>query len=342
LSAIDLTSLGWDDYFADQFIPYAETHQPGRVARVDRGAVTALTSTGPIRAAVDPDQQPTVGDWVALADEPPCVDAVLPRRSAIARGSATGTSTSQVLAANVDVVFVALPLATPKLGLVERLITLVWESGATPVVLLTKADLAPDSDAVVADVAASAPGVDVSPISSLTGDGIEAITSYIGGARTVAILGQSGVGKSTLVNRLVGAEVLSTGAIRDDGKGRHTTTHRELVPLPTGGVLIDTPGLRGVALTDAEEGLAQTFADIEDLTEHCYFADCAHETEPGCAVLAALSDGSLAQRRYDSWRKLLREARWMASRTDARLAAEQRRKWKIVTKEVRRSGRTRR
>jgi ribosome biogenesis GTPase len=341
LSAIDLTSLGWDDYFARSFTPYAETHTPGRVARVDRGAVTALTATGPVRAAVDPDQQPTVGDWVALADEPPSVDALLPRRSAITRGSAAGTSTTQVLAANVDVVFVALTLTTPKLGLVERLVTLVWESGATPVVLLTKADLAPGSDTVVADVAASVPGVDVHPISSLTGDGIGAIASYIGTTRTIAVLGQSGVGKSTLVNRLVGADVLSTGAIRDDGKGRHTTTHRELVPLPTGGVLIDTPGLRGVALTDAAGGLERTFADVEQLTEQCYFTDCAHQTEPGCAVLAALSDGSLAQRRFDSWHKLRREAHWMATRTDARLAAEQRRKWKVVHKEVRRSGRIR-
>jgi ribosome biogenesis GTPase len=269
------------------------------------------------------------------------VDVVLPRRTAISRGSASGTSTTQVLAANVDTVFIALPLTRSKIGLVERLVTLVWESGATPVVLLTKADLSPDPSAVITETTAAAPGVDVHPVSSVTGDGLEELSAYVGFGRTIAIVGQSGVGKSTLVNCLVGAEVLSTGAVRDDGKGRHTTTHRELVPLPTGGVLIDTPGLRGVALIDAEEGLERTFADVEELTDNCYFTDCSHETEPGCAVLAALSDGTLAQRRYDSWRKLRREARWMASRTDARLASEQRRKWKVVTKEMRRSGRTR-
>ena len=335
MASIDLASLGWDDDFALAFAPYAETHEPGRVARVDRGAVTALTASGPCRAAIDPDLSPTVGDWVALADEPPCVDVVLPRRTAIARGSATGTSTLHVLAANVDTVFVALPLTKSKLGLVERLVTLVWESGATPVVLLTKADLSPDPSAVITETTAAAPGVDVHPVSAITGDGLEELSAYVGFGRTIAVVGQSGVGKSTLVNRLVGAEVLSTGAIREDGKGRHTTTHRELVPLPTGGMLIDTPGLRGVALVDAEDGLAQTFADVEDLTDNCYFSDCAHASEPGCAVLAAVSGGSLAQRRYDSWCKLRREAAWMASRTDARLAAEQRRKWKAISKSQR-------
>jgi ribosome biogenesis GTPase len=332
---MDLASLGWDDHFATAFHPYADTHQPARVARVDRGVLTLLTATGPCRAAIDHGLDATVGDWVAVADEPPCVDLVLPRRTAIARGSAAGTSTTQVLAANVDTVFVALPLTRPKAGLIERLVTVVWESGATPVVLLTKADLADDPAATITEATLAAPGVDVHAISSVRGDGLESLDAYAVAGRTLAIIGQSGVGKSTLVNRLVGAEVLATGDVRDDGKGRHTTTHRELVLLPAGGVLIDTPGLRGVALTDAADGLERTFSDIDEFTSLCYFADCAHQSEPGCAVLAAISDGTLPQRRYDSWQRLLREARWMATRSDARLASEQRRKWKLISKSQR-------
>jgi ribosome biogenesis GTPase len=339
LSSIDLPSIGWDEYFSHAFTSYAETHRPGRVACVDRGAVGVLTHDGPCRALVASSYDATVGDWVALTDYelgPSRVDAVLPRRTAIVRGAVTGHSTGQILAANVDTVFAALPLTTePKLGLVERLVTLGWDSGATPVVVLTKADAASAPDDVIATATASAPGVDVYPVSVRTGEGLDQLAPYVAHGRTVALIGQSGVGKSTLINSLVGAEVLATRDIRADGKGRHTTVRRELVTLATGGVLIDTPGLRGVALCDAEAGLEQTFADVEALTGNCYFADCAHGNEPGCAVIAALSDGSLPLRRYESWQKLKREARWMASRTDARLRAEERRRWKIRAKQAR-------
>ncbi len=332
MASIDLSSLGWDG-FATHFQPYARTHRPARVSRVDRGAVSVLTSDGPCRALVGPDTDVTVGDWVALVDYeigPSRVDAVLPRRTTLARASVTGESRNQLLAANVDTVFVAIPLtAAPKLGLVERIVTLVWDSGATPVLVLTKADAAKVDPIVV-------PGVDSHVVSAHTGEGLDALQRYVGPGLTVAILGQSGVGKSTLVNRLVGADVLATRDIRDDGKGRHTTVRRELVPLPTGGVLIDTPGLRGVAISDANDGLEKTFADIEDLVGNCYFNDCAHHAEPGCAVLAALSDGSLPLRRYESWQRLQREARWMASRTDARLRAERLREWKVRARAARR------
>jgi ribosome biogenesis GTPase / thiamine phosphate phosphatase len=228
----------------------------------------------------------------------------------------------------------------PKPGMVERLVALAWDSGATPLVVVTKADLTPETDAIVADLAEAAPGVDVIAVSALDGDGMVALQPYLAAGRTLCLVGKSGAGKSTLANALLGQEQFATGDVRRDGKGRHTTTHRELVVLPGGGgVLLDTPGLRGAGLWVSDEGLDRTFADVEELVELCRFADCVHETEPGCAVLAAVDDGRLTQRRLDSWRKLQREARWMASRNDARLRAEHRRQWKIVTMEMRRSGR---
>jgi ribosome biogenesis GTPase len=224
-----------------------------------------------------------------------------------------------------------------KLGLVERFVALGWESGAAPVVLLTKCDLVDDAEILRSEVAASTPGADVHAVSAHTGDGIELLCAYAAPGRTVAFLGQSGVGKSTLVNALTGEEAMATRQIRGDGKGRHTTTHRELVRVPGGGVLIDTPGLRGIQLYDADDGLDRAFADVEELGRTCRFNDCGHRTEPGCAVLAAVSGGELTQRRLDSWRKLRREAAWLAARTDARLRAERTREWKVIHMGARRA-----
>jgi ribosome biogenesis GTPase len=245
-----------------------------------------------------------------------------------------------VLAANIDSVFVTVPITNAtRLGLVDRFVTLVWESGATPVVLLTKSDLVDDPERIRGVVADQSPGADVHTVSALNGDGLDRLDAYAAPGRTVAFLGQSGVGKSTLVNALAGEETMVTAAIRGDGKGRHTTTHRELIPIEGGGVLIDTPGLRGVALHDVDDGLERTFADVEELTTACRFNDCEHRTEPGCAVLAAVSTGALTQRRLDSWRKLRREAAWMARRTDVRLRQEHARQWKLIHLESRRARR---
>ena len=264
-------------------------------------------------------------------DGRPTVAALLPRRTAIVRSSASRDSRGQVLAANVDTVAVTVPLAAgPDLGRVERLLALAFESGARPVVVLTKADRAPGAAAdAEAEAASVSPGVDVVSCSAATGDGVDAVRAVLAG--TVVLVGPSGAGKSTLGNALLGTEALATGSVRErDGKGRHTTVRRELLPLPGGGVLIDTPGLRGVGLFDASDGLQEVFADIEDLAAACRFGDCAHRTEPGCAVLAAIEDGTLPSRRLASYRRLQRENDWIASRSDARLRAERNDRWKAA------------
>lgn len=336
-----LVSYGWTEDLEHSFAPHRESGLiPGRVAAVDRGRCDVITENGPLKAdtapltGADPLAAPCTGDWVAVrAGEHPAVTALLPRRTAIVRASAGRDSHGQVLAANVDTIAITVSLETEvDLGRLERLLALAWESGARPVVVLTKADHVTDPavlDAEIADVAAAAPGADVVTVSSLTGDGVDVVAAVLTG--TVVLVGQSGAGKSTLGNALLGEERLATGEVRAaDGKGRHTTVRRELLPLPSGGVLIDTPGLRGVGLYDAEEGLQQTFAEIEELAADCRFGDCAHDSEPGCAVRAAIEDGVLPQRRLDSYRKLLRENEWIASRSDARLRAERTNQWKVI------------
>ena len=316
---------------------------PAVLTRVDKTLYDVLTPDGPLRVpalppSADPRDAPTVGDQLALLDGH--VVQVLPRRSLLVRGTARGTSVGQPLAANVDHVLVCLGLSGPlPLRRLERLLTLAWESGATPVVVLTKADLCDDLDKAVREVLPHAPGVDVITVSAAVGD-VAALAPYASG--TLVLLGASGAGKSTVVNALMGSEVMATSEIRDvDGKGRHTTTHRELLLLPTGGVVLDTPGLRGVALHAADEGLSLAFSDVEELASACRFADCAHVGEPGCAVLASVEAGDLGQDRVDSWRKLQRELAFQARRTDARLRAEEAKKWKAISKQQRQAYRAR-
>ncbi|MFC6086244.1 ribosome small subunit-dependent GTPase A [Sphaerisporangium aureirubrum] len=355
----ELSSLGWRDSLAAD-LPGGAV--PARVARVDRGAADVITTDGhqPAQyaarlrraAAEDPVALPCVGDWAALTWLPEGryeLETILPRRTALVRGGVSrgsrgglsGDSQGQVLAANIDVVFVAEPAMHgddfADLGRVERLLALAWESGARPVVVITKADLMGEHlPSLLDDVAAAAPGVDLHAVSAVTGEGVAEVREHLGGSGTAVVLGPSGAGKSTMVNALAGAEVMETQQVRaGDGRGRHTTVHRELVTLPGGGLIIDTPGIRRVGMYEMTQGVDMVFSDIEDLSEHCRFADCAHETEPGCAVLAAVEDGELPERRLASWRKLQREAAWMARRGDARLRAEETRKWKIIHKSVR-------
>ena len=256
------------------------------------------------------------------------VEQVLPRRTAVVRATAGEQSHGQVLCANVDLaaVVVALhPLPVP--ARVDRLLSLAWGSGARPLVVLTKDDVVSDGEQVAEDLAAELPDVEVLRTSTVTGLGIDRLAALVAGGLTLALLGLSGHGKSSLVNALVGTEVLGTRAIRDDGRGRHTSVRRELVVLPGGGAVIDTPGLRGIGLID-EGGLAGAFADVVALAAGCRFRDCTHRSEPGCAVNAALEDGTLSRRRYESWRMLLREADAMAARKTARLRGEQNRERK--------------
>ncbi len=339
---VGLAALGWSEAWAEVFVTSAgQGARPARVVRAERGAVVVDDGHAESLVGAELIAGATTGDWVALADDGSAV-ALLPRRTSVRRAEASGRSHEQVLAANVDCVAVVVSLAlTPDLGRLERLISLAWVSGAVPMVLLTKADLVSDAADVLDDVSAAAPGVDVLVVSAATGQGLDALQPHLSPGRTVVLLGQSGVGKSTLVNALVGADILATGAVGVTGKGRHVTSSRELVRLPTGAVLLDTPGLRGVGLIGAEEGVDATFPEIEELAGQCRFGDCAHVAEPGCAVLEAVESGDLAPRRLESWRKLGREAAWMARRGDARLMAEERKKWKQIHASVRRSGSTR-
>lgn len=308
-----------------------------RLARVDRSAYDVLTDTGHLRLAAlpaprDPLDAPTVGDWLAITVD--AVHSVLPRRTLLARGASSGTSTAQPLAANVDVVLICAALTgSPPLRRIERLLTLSWESGAMPVVVLTKADLCADPQAAIRAVLPHAPGADVIAVSAATGD-LAAMDRYVVEGATLALLGTSGAGKSTLVNALAGASVMATGGVRDvDGKGRHTTSHRELIVLPSRAVVIDTPGLRGVALHGAaDEGLSRAFSEVEELASACRFADCGHNGEPGCAIAASVEAGDIAPERVDSWRRLQRELAFQARRGDARLRAEERQKWKAISK----------
>jgi ribosome biogenesis GTPase len=354
---LDLPALGWDGHFQAQFKPYAHTgHCPARVSRVDRGVCTVLGATGAQRASIggallaaaahDPARLPCAGDWVVVRcwpDERTTIDAVLPRRTSLVRSSAGAQATAQILAANVDVAAVVASLdPEPDVGMIERLLALAWASGARPLVVLTKADLAPDPDAIARDVAECAPGVAVLAVSATTGAGLDHVRALARPGRTVGLLGASGSGKSTLVNALAGAVVMGTQEIRrSDGRGRHTTTFRALVPLPGGGVVLDTPGIRSVGLTGyaaGEVGLDQTFSDVDGLAAACRFGDCSHTDEPGCAVLAALAVGDLTARRLASWRKLHREIAYETRRQDVRAAAADRRGWQRRADRIRGTG----
>lgn len=338
-----LVPYGWTEAVAAEYMPLIDPDcVPARVVRMDRGECDVVTPTGPARAMCPRSDSEVsglcTGDWVSV-DAHSYVRALLPRRSAITRSAVSGRSESQILAANVDTVLICTAAdGDVDLGRIERLLALAWESDAQPVVVLTKADAA--ENVPLDEVRVVAPGATVLAVSATAQTGLDVLTALLDG--TVALLGPSGAGKSTLANALLGAEVFATNAVRvADKKGRHTTVHRELRPLPGGGTLIDTPGLRGVGLWDAAEGIGRTFSDIEELAARCRFTDCAHETEPGCAVREAVESGGLTRRRVDSYRKLARENAWMAARTDKRLRAERERMWRDVTKQQRRMYRER-
>lgn len=332
---IDVSLLGWTGE-RDAELPAGCA--PGRVARVDRGRLSVLTADGELRAhpaaALLDGTGPAVGDWVALRGE--LAVAVLPRRTAFTRVVAGRTSAEQVVAANLDLVLVVDALTTaPRLRRLERYLAVAWGSGATPVVVLTKADLCEDVPAALLAVAQDTVGVDVLPVSSVTGEGLGAVRALLDPGRTAAVVGPSGVGKSSLANALAGTEVAATREVRaGDGRGRHATTARELHLLPGGGLLVDTPGMRELGLVD-DAGVDTTYADVTEPATACRFRDCAHRTEPGCAVTAAIDDGRLDPARLTAWRKLQAEAHRQALRSDARARAAEHARTRASARAVR-------
>jgi ribosome biogenesis GTPase len=331
-----LHRLGWDDGWEAAFAEHrAAGLIPARVAVQHRGAYDLLVEGGELRAPAAPrlardEELPAVGDWVAVDTERVEISAVLPRRTLLSRKEVLHAAREQVLAANVDVAFLVQGLPhdfNPRR--LERYLAMAWESGAQPVVLLTKTDLVDDVQPFLDDVETVTLGAcPVVALSAVAGEHVDDVRPFLDGNRTAVLLGSSGVGKSTLVNTLAGEELLATREVReDDHRGRHTTSHRELLLLPGGGVILDTPGMRELQLWDAD--LGQAFTDVEEIAAQCRFSDCAHGSEPGCAVRAALADGTLAHERWQSYVKLQRELEAVEARRNVLLRRERVREYKI-------------
>ncbi|HET7704419.1 MAG TPA: ribosome small subunit-dependent GTPase A [Candidatus Limnocylindrales bacterium] len=344
-----LEAFGYTPELATAFTPHAALgREPARAVAEDRGSYDVVAASGERRAAIsgrfrheaagDPSAYPAVGDWLVIertSAGDTTIHALLPRRTALIRQAPGKRTEAQVVGANLDTVFVVASLnADLNLRRLERYVAAAWESGAEPVVLLSKADLGGDAEAARLTVAGVAAGASVVVVSSFDGRGVDEVRARIGAGRTVAFVGSSGVGKSTLLNRLAGEERAAVREIReDDARGRHTTTRRQLHLLPGGGLILDTPGMRELALWDAD-GLDQSFTDIDAIAERCRFTNCRHNGEPGCAIAASVADGSLAEDRLAGWQKLVREAHHHERRVDALARAEERRKWKAIGKSV--------
>jgi ribosome biogenesis GTPase / thiamine phosphate phosphatase len=340
-----IEDYGWSERLQRQFAPFAaQALMPGRVIAQHRDRLELITEAGETSAEVAgrlafearAGELPCVGDWVAAqppqSGGPALVRSVLERRTAFTRRGPLGEL--QVIAANADLAFVVLSLeGPPNLRRLERYLTAAWASGADPLVLLTKADLDPDVAGSVAAVRRVAAGAPVIALSVASGDGLPAVGEALSPGVTAVMVGASGAGKSTLANALLGELRFAVGEVRaDDKRGRHTTTRRELVLLPGGGLLLDTPGMRELALDDAGDGLVSAFDDIEALAAGCRFGDCAHESEPGCAVRVALEIGELDEGRWRSFQKLRREAAHQAAQEDPLLREERRKRWIAIHK----------
>ncbi len=334
-STASLEAIGLDEARRAEVAALGDDYTPARVTRIDRGFALVCSPLGDVRVPTTPVDDLAVGDFVALGPTGD-VAAVLERAGTVSRLVGHRRDTVQVVAANVDLVLVVRPLdlsSSPQR--IQSLLTLAYDSGAMPVIVLTKADLVDDPDDEIDDIAAIAPGIEVVVASVVTGAGIERLRQLVTG-KTVVFLGESGGGKSTLTNLLVGSEQLAVGATRSDGQGRHTTSHRELVALPGGGAIIDTPGVREVVAATTLEQVDEGFSDVTELASQCRFADCAHGSEPGCAVAAALADGTFSATRYAAYEAALRDARWNERRADKAALAAQRKSFRALTRERKR------
>lgn len=342
-----LQSLGYNDYFKDYFTPFEkEGYIAGRVTLEHKRSYRVVTETRELLCEVsgkfsfeanDREDYPAVGDWVVLkemaGENRGIIHSILPRKSKFSRKTAGVSTEEQIVATNVDTIFLVNSLNDDlNLRRIERYLLLSWESGANPVIILTKADLTSDLSSKLDQVASVALGVPVIAVSVVTGLGLEELKEYVKPGKTVALLGSSGVGKSTLTNFFLGDEKQKVQEIRqDDDKGRHTTTHRELVVLPDGGILIDTPGMRELQLWDSDYGVSESFSEIEAAAEDCKFRDCQHENEPGCSVKEKIQAGLIEESRLTSYKKLLRELAYLDRKQDKRAQAEQKKRWKSIS-----------
>jgi len=345
-----LEDFGWSPFFQDHFqglkIPGTI---PARVVSESRGSFRVYSRHGELTARIsgkmqyragEEKQYPAVGDWVAvrplLNERKGIIHAVLPRKSKFSRKVAGERTEEQVVSANVDTVFIVSGLDGGRnlnLRRIERYLTLAWSSGATPVIVLNKVDLCPDAGPYIRSVEGIAPGISVHPVSAKKRIGLDALRNYLARGNTAAFLGSSGVGKSALINALLGVEKQQTGEVRgDDRMGRHTTTKRELILIPGGGMVIDTPGMREIQLWAGEEDLQGTFHDIEALAKLCRFSDCSHNVESGCAVIEAVNRGELDPARLESYRKLQNELKYLASREENGARLYEKLKWKKIAK----------
>ncbi|MBD1996103.1 ribosome small subunit-dependent GTPase A [Leptolyngbya sp. FACHB-541] len=347
---MNLSELGWSDFFAHSFEAYrVQGYTVGRVALEHKQAYTLYAEQGELSATVSgklrhqataAEDFPAVGDWVVvrIRDEGQAtIHAILPRKSKFSRKTVGGKTQEQIVAANIDTVFLVAGLDHDfNLRRIERYLVLAWESGATPVILLNKADLCDAVEERVLEVEEVAIAVPIVVLSAAQNQGLDALQPYLKPGQTSALLGSSGVGKSTLTNQLVGTAQQSVQPVRQgDSRGRHTTTHRELLLLPSGGCIIDTPGMREIQIWSEGAGLEETFTDIEALAEECRFRDCQHQQEPGCAVRQALEAGALDERRFASFQKLQKELNYLIRKQDQRATLAEKEKWKQITKSLR-------
>jgi ribosome biogenesis GTPase len=347
---MSLDDFGWDEGWARKFADAGQHgHLPARVVAEHRGQFRIQTDGAERKARVSgrlrheaqsPADLPTVGDWVTVAEDSggeAQIHQVLPRRTRFSRKSAGARTDEQVIAANVDTVWIITAFG-PNLNRnrIDRYLALVWESGAVPRVVLSKSDLADAPRQTAAELESTLVGVPVHVVSAKDGSGMGELARALATGNTIALLGSSGVGKSTLLNRLAGSEVMRTGEIRaGGGKGRHKTTHRQLVLLPCGGLLLDTPGMREIQLWNAGAGMEQSFSDLDSLAVGCRYANCGHRTEPGCAVREAVEQGDLDQSRLESFLKLNKELDHLKRKQDVQAALKEKHRWKSITRDYR-------